>query len=545
MVERLDGVTEEVSLRNLFAHAHEFRTVSGEMPIMYISVLRLLLAVLYCTYGAVVSIGEILTSEILIKEWRHMYERGSFDMDAIGSYLDEVHEGFDLFGDRPFYQTAGLAYVAKNFDPASELIMDMPKPDKFLFSMRSNRDKVELSFSEATRCLLLNHGYDISGTKSPVIGNTNVKQGKAYPPGGVVGTGWCGAIGGIFLEGENLFETIMLNWVLVSGDNVLLGKSGDLAPWEREDAGSDAVVREPSGPVDLLTWQSRRTRLILNEQGTAVVGMISCYGDSTRAADKNDCEIMTSWRASVTQQKKLETVHVPLMPIRPDSSRALWRGLSSLLQVNASNGGEQSDLRAGVIKWADRLNNVLGWFPAVHRFVRVRAQGVSYGTRDCFVSDVVDDFIDLNRSMLRADSKTIGLSIDMVSRAEKAVQALVQLASNVQLANGADEPSIDIDIRERAYDELDGIFRRRLAFFGPDEDSVSYCNAWRDEIRTTIERIARGVVSSGGLSAFRESDSMTAGRAISIFKTRLAAALAHVGGHDVPSADEAIRGREE
>lgn len=45
-------------------------------------------------------------------------------------------------------------------------------------------------------------------------GNTHVNKGKVYAPKGMLGTGWLGGIGGLYAEGRNLFETLMLNWVL-------------------------------------------------------------------------------------------------------------------------------------------------------------------------------------------------------------------------------------------------------------------------------------------------------------------------------------------
>ena len=520
----LEGSSQDVSLRELYARAHEIRTIAGDIPPVKIAIIRLSLAVLYCAYGDLGTL-EGATNEQLVATWSALFDSGRFDADFIGAYLDEVHDRFDIFGPAPFYQVAGLEYAAKGPDSVSELIMDMPKPEKFLFSMRSNREEPELSFAEAACWLLLAQDYDPAGIKSPVVGFTGVKGGKAYPPKGLLGTGWCGSLGGLFLEGGCLFETLMLNWAFVLNGKCLLGIEGDTAPWERSAPSVDIVVREPKGPIDLLTWQSRRMRLVLNEDATAVSGVVLCYGDATLAADKFDYELMTSWRESAAQQKKLGTAHIPLMPIGPDSSKALWRGLSSLLGVSHADVSQHGDLRAGCIRWIDYVEGLTGESVGASRSVRVCSQGVTYGTQGSVISDMVDDYVDLNIMMLRADAEAVGLAIEVVEQADEAVAALVRFVQNIQKANGADLPPASMDVRERAYSALDGLFRSKLALFGPDEDSSSYCNGWCAETRAILERMARDYLSASGLSAFREKDSMTAGRAIAIFRATLSKAL--------------------
>lgn len=540
-----DGSSREVSLEDMFFHAHEIRSITGEFPLVNIAIVRCALAVLYCAYGELGTLEEA-TDERLVKTWEDLYARGQFNIGYIESYLNEVHDQFDLFGRAPFYQVAGLAYLAKEPDDASELIMDMPKPEKFLFSMRSNRESPELSFAEAARWLLLTQAYDQAGIKSPVIGFSDVKGGKAYPPKGMLGTGWCGSLGGLFLEGRNLFETLMFNWPFVLNGKCLLGIDGDIAPWERPASTSDMVVREPRGPIDLLTWQSRRMRLVPNAKGTAVSGVVLCYGDATLAADKFDIELMTSWRTSLAQQKKLGTAHLPLMPIAPDSSKALWRGLRSLLGVSHSDVSGHGDLRAGCIRWMDHVEGMLGPMADGLRTVRVRSQGIVYGTQSSVISDMVDDYVDLDLLMLRGDAEAVGLAIEVVEQADEAVTALVHFVQDIQKANGADTPSASMDVRERAYIELDELFRKRLSAFSSREEPNEYCMAWRAEIRSVVQRLARDYLAMAGFSAFREKDSMTSGRAIVVFRAALTRALGvGAGRQDDLSNHSQIGGRVE
>lgn len=203
------------------------------------------------------------------------------------SYFDEWADRFFLLGERPFFQVPGLQYVgSKPYSPVSEMIADVPKPDKYLFSMRDLRAADSLLPAEAARWLVFLQAYDTAGIKTPVEGNTHVNKGKVYAPKGMLGTGWLGGIGGLYAEGRNLFETLMLNWVLYdtkfdSERYRLFGNNQDIPVWEREDPPSTDLNDQNRfvGPVQAMTWQSRRVRLVPSEDNARIIGIMSCYGD--------------------------------------------------------------------------------------------------------------------------------------------------------------------------------------------------------------------------------------------------------------------------
>ena len=118
-------------------------------------------------------------------------------------------------------------------------------------------------------------------------GNTHINKGKIYPLKGFLGTGWLGGIGGVYAEGANLFETLMLNWVLYDDRYDLeyyrlFGNVNDIPVWEKDEVPSADMDDQSSfaGPVQAMTWQSRRIRLVPNEERTRVIGVVNCYGDA-------------------------------------------------------------------------------------------------------------------------------------------------------------------------------------------------------------------------------------------------------------------------
>lgn len=520
-VERLDGTADVVSIRNALVCAHQIRRISGEIPGEGLALLRLLLALVYRIYDELEGAGEKQKKE----RWEKLRSQGSFKADQIDEYLADYPNEFDLFDDdHPFYQIPGLAYMGeKEFDSISELMLDVPNPEKgkFLFSMRSPEHLDSLSFDLAARYLVVAHAYDKSGIKSPVVGNTLAKSGRAFAPKGALGTGWCGALGGIYLEGQNFFETLILNFVLFLS-NVSVIASDDYAPWERKVPSAATCQREPSGPVDLLTWQSRRIRLIPSEDGSCVRGVIISYGDILTPANKQRFEMMTGWCES-KQQKKLGTAAVPLMPVALDTVRALWRGLPSLLAL--ADGGK---LRPGVIRWMSELQDVQStedW----RLNVRIVCQGVIYGKHSSVVDDAITDSVDLHATLLRKDSEAVIKMLDVIERTDRAVEVLACFVRNVESAqgdrrSGSAVQTMQKDVREGAYDALDALYRVRIAEF-PDKGVDEYCLAWRKKAQLVLRKLANAYVSHRYVSCFSEHDDVSVGQALAWFEADLVKAL--------------------
>lgn len=508
----LDGHVVDVSLLELLTHASEIREISGDIPQQTLPLLRLALAVLYRSYSELYDFDGTNDQKMLV--WETIWKQGRFDVPALAeAYLGSVHDRFYLLDDKaPFMQVAGLRYVGKKeYDGVDELIADIPKPDKFLFSMRAKGSTKDVSFAEAARWLVFMQAYGVGGIKTPVVGNTHINKGKVYPPKGSVGTGWLGAIGGTFLEGKTLFETLMLNWCLVgdanSGGTTFIGSDDDTAPWDREPAQADIVIRdEPRGPVDLLTWQSRRIRLIPDAEERKIVGVICCYGDVLTAVNKQAYEMMTAWRTSVPQQKKLGLPSPPFMPKTLDPSKALWRSLEPMLKKGDDN------LRPGVISWVDRIEQKLDDHGGVLPSVVIHTQSMTYGTQSSVYVDGIDDKLDIDAALLRPDApetkEIIGSIFRVVQALEQAVYELTVFVRRIRTAGGNRSNGASVaadDIREHAYGMLDAMSRRRISHFTPGCDIPVYEQEWKQEAHRLLQRIGKSYVSDDSAgSVFRE-----------------------------------------
>lgn len=492
-----DGTHQEVSTVELFERAHTLREIGGDLPQQIMPILRLHLAILRRAFG-----NPDLNQRRLDKWWRETWEQGSFDAGVIREYLERFPEEFNLFGSHPFFQVTGLEYAQSKgaeCSPISELMADVPKPDKYLFSTRAKTAPDSISYAEAARWLIFTQAYDVAGIKSPVVGNTHVNKGKVYAPKGIPSTGWAGCIGGVFLEGANVFQTLMWNLVLhdaARGNFSMFGDPDDLTPWERPMPAPDQRLAPATGVVDLETRQSRRMRLVASEDEGRIVGVVSCYGDLMHPSDALKFETMTSWRESKAQQKKLQTAYVPLMPVLHEGGKALWRGLASLISVSGENDG---DRRPGVIRWVEHIKCSVGERGTYPERLTIRAQGMEYGTQSSVFTNGFDDSLSLGMALARHDSPAVLQAVSLVDKAEQAVFELVKLAQNVERIAGDKHAGTmsslaSSDVRERAYDEVDGLFRAYLAGLTEDVDAACYTDEYVERIRGCILGLGSEVV---------------------------------------------------
>ena len=522
-VSMMDGSVDEVPLRALFRIAPQIKSIGGDIPQQEPVILRLCLAIVYRAYA--LACVPNMTHEEMLDEWRSNWENGSFDKEVVDGYLDRVHDSFYLLGDKPFMQVSSLEYESrtKQYDAVSELIADVPKEEKFLFSMRAKNAPKRIGLGEAARWLLFCQAYDVAGIKTPVVGNSKVKSGKVYAPKGIPSTGWLGSIGLVFIEGKTLFETLMLNWVMfddVAGRGPYFGIEGDLPSWERPSDITDMAEFEPNGPASLLTVSDRRMRLVPDDSGSSVVGVVNCYGDIVRPLPAASYEPMTAWYESEKKQKELGLSRAPLMPKKHDVAKALWRGLGPLLAP--SQAADKADVRPSVIHWWELLQDEE--IDGLPELLHVHAQGVEYGTQSSVVTSAYDDDLDIATVFLRDDAAAMTYVVETVGRIEKAVGYLVRFAKDIEIAAGRDTvipDQFDSDIREHAYIELDKLARQMLRGFTSDCACIQYCDKWCEEARRILVKQGRRYSESRHEGFFARRGGLSLAEAERNFRFRL------------------------
>ena len=516
-----DGSLRDVSLRELFVDAHRIRDISPDMAQQKLPLLRLALAILYHLYAYPAGSEPDEVTREMTENWLAIWNEGCFSPDDINGYFDDFSNRFDLFdSERPFFQTPGLQYTeaaGRPYDPISEVIADVPKPKKYLMAMRARNTLGDISFAEAARWLVFMQAYDCAGIKTPVQGNTRVQKGKVYAPKDAVGTGWMGAIGGVFLKGETLFDTLMLNWVIFDLDgkapSYFMGDE-NLPAWDCSSRGTTTDIWEAEvhgtkpGPAALYTWQSRRVRLVPNEEGTAVAGIVSCYGDiPPRPVDYQSLEPMTAWRVAPAQKKKLGLSYDPLMPARHIAGRSLWRGFAALLTLDESG----VDRRPGVVRWIDYLNREYGG--RAEKLDRpipplsICAQGITYGTQSSVIEESIADSFDVAVSLCNPKLGAVSEVESVIAQTENCVRSLVGFVRSVdEIAGNRHGDAGSDNVREQAYGELDELFRWRIAHM-PQDEFAGYVDDWRGQTHMRMLDLGKRYLADSGVAQFTQRTS--------------------------------------
>lgn len=496
LARTLNGDVQELSLTDVVLHAHELECLVGEVPTQVFALTRLLLAILH----------RAVDGPADLDEWEDLWRQPELPSASVKAYLDQHRGRFDLLHpETPFFQVAGLHTQKGDVSDLSKLIADVPNGRPF-FTSRLTRE-LTLDFAEAARWVVHCHAFDPSGIKSGAVGDPRVKGGKGYP----IGTGWSGQLGGVLAEGANLRETLLLNLLAGSVDELYQRQTTDLPAWERPplgptaelpvgatDVDTDPEDRSPTGPLDLYTWQSRR--ILLDWHGDRVTGVLICNGNRITPQNRHRHEPHTGWRRSEAQEKKLRRPLV-YMPRTHQPERAIWRGLQSLLP--GATGGQGKDAASGlspmVLRWVGELSmEVLG----LDHQVRVRAIGMTYGSQNSVTDEITDDVLGLRSFLLGRNARDlIGVALACVGAADGAARALGGLAGGLASAQGGEPEGPRTRANELAYSELDPAFRQWLAGLRSDSEPVGAQAQWHRTARTRVEALGRDEIGRAPMAA--------------------------------------------
>ncbi|PJJ65182.1 type I-E CRISPR-associated protein Cse1/CasA [Compostimonas suwonensis] len=496
LAEFRDSHVEEVSIARLFREAGDLRGIVGEVPTQTFAITRLLIAILHGSLRPL--------DDDPVEEWRELWnsEGSLLDIVTLSKYLDEVHDRFELFhGAEPFYQVASLMTTSGDVSSLDKLIADVPNGAPF-FTTRLKRGTASISYAEAARWLIHCQAFDPSGIKSGAVDDPRVKGGKGYP----IGAAWAGSLGGIVLEGRNLRETLLLNLVLGDGDGQPFA-TDDWPTWEREQLTAREEVaggRQPRGPVDLLTWQSRRIRLV--PSGGAVTGVIIANGDPLKpqtAPNVHNLETMTAWRRSETQEKALRQPRV-YMPNEHRPERALWRGLGGILPQSIREEQYKEGSRflpPPSLEWFRKLQDT--GVLSEDFTIRTHAIGMEYGSQSATVAEIIDDVVSFDSVLISERGASLTTrALLAIEQTDKAVFHLGILARNLAIAAGGPPDGPGDRIREEAYFLLDTPFRQWLRELDASSDPRSAGIAWNAQAGAILRRIAREAVDAAGNAAW-------------------------------------------
>lgn len=492
LVRKSDCTVDELSLTDALLKSHEYVELAGELPTQNVSILRLMLAVLHTVFSRYSPQGEpapLYDSDDAEYRWKELWNAGRLPEKPIKEYLASVHDRFWLFHpDRPFYQTEaakiGTEYTASKLNGAVSESGNKIR----LFCGCTGVQKSELSYSEAARWLLYVNNYDDTSSKP---------KGKNLPS---PGAGWLGKLGLITIRGNNLFETLVYNLILLNHKRNFSEVWGPECPaWEPDvpNTAERAEIPMPDNLSELYTLQSRR--LWLNrDDNEKVIGYNLLGGDFFEKVDAF-IEPMTVW----SKVKGNERAGEKFQPRRHDSSVQMWREFSYAFET-----AEGSHI-PGVVLWTKYIKQML---PESRKLISFSIASVQYGDKDFFVNDVFSDSLTFHTDLLTEIGEHWRAKItDEIKKCDESAAALRFLAKDIELAAGSSEDTVlkravVERAREQYYYEIDLPFRNWLEGIDPNwgtdsEQKYRAIEEWRETAKRIALRIGQELVESAGTAA--------------------------------------------
>lgn len=489
-VMKRDCCVEELSLTDALLHAQEYTDLAGELPTQNAAVLRLLLAVLHAVFGKYNEKGEeqrIENEDDALDLWKALWDAGSFPEKPIRKYLDSQKEKFWLFHpERPFWQIPvafGTEYEASKLNGALSESSNKLR----LFPDRTGELRNRLTYAEAARWLLYVNAYDDTSAKPTKAGKI-ANEGKLPSPG----AGWVGKLGFVKVCGNNFFETLMQNLVLLNEKDEPW--SNCIPEWEHENVktAERTMIVVPNDQAALLTLQSRR--MLLKRQRGFVTGYYLIGGDFF---DKENCfsEQMTVW--GFVKDKKGNIVGH--QPKRHNSSLQMWRDFSSYTSTALTSH------IPGVIRWNSYLQR-MNILPR-NKTIYLGICAIQYGDKDFFAADTFADSLSFSLGLVADFGESCrNHVINEVERCERIAKNLNALSSDLFLAAGGDVKKKGVSFekaKERYYCEIDIPFRKWLVSLDAEGSGIDerVC-AWRKQAESIAYRIAKEMVQNAGPGAY-------------------------------------------
>lgn len=506
-----DGSVKEATILDALSRASEYRGLAGETSTQDVAMLRFLMAVLYVSLFN----QDYEMPDDALNAWYELWAARRFPVEPIAAYLTQWRERFWLFHDeRPFCQVsagrdgitmenaAGMSGLEKPGKPAAKgvqkasklngAIFESGNTDK-LFNIATGTGKNSLSCPEAARWLIHVIGFDDGGIKPYYEKNSSMNCADDLAKCSVA---WLGSISPVYAEGDTLFETLMLNMVLLKN-----GEYSEEALWPRQRPSWEydtphtiemTGVPLPDNPAELCSFLSRRIMLI--RKGERVLGFVRYVGEAF-AREAASTEQWTLWM--IPKAKKGETG----LPV-PRSSRLpaqIWREMGSLVAVR------DGDYPPGVVRWV-RLLGQPDHSPLRDALCRFRYVKALYDVaQSSSMTEILEDSLTFSVGLLsdagRAWLELLGGELELLNRVAWQLGLLAEQllsAEGGKVFEGKNKRTATAEAcrnaaQERFFHELDQPFRLWLQGLRAEDDSLK-----RQERVQQLRRIGRRIALNCG-----------------------------------------------
>lgn len=514
------GEKKDVSLLEFFHNACSYHTLAGEMETQNFTVMRFLLSIIQTVFSRFNYQGTVLPGIVLDERWRQvepveeddwdvyslavsdcwkeLYSSGTFP-EVVCNYLEEWRDHFYLFDEEyPFYQ------VNKNeMDEIMSRIPNKNKPTSIygknlnrtisesenktaLFSpiadvrigKRSRKDVQ--SPAELVKWLLMFQGY--SGLADKVSAANSAQR---------TSKGWLFDLGGIFLQGSNIFETLIMNYMPESPiDNQEFIGRIQKPCWEF--SGSDVVHRLRQGGfidnlAELYTNWSRAVYIDPHINMSEPVEVSVVKLPEIEHTEKN-IEPMTIWRWNETGPNKDH-----FTPKKHNVEQSLWRNFG-IISMRPTVDGDTKQHRPGIFGQYKRLTDTVGnrWTDLVGVSMEDDGNATSWlpvdEIADSFrINDLVISDTDNNGWVIRIND-AVETTKEVVSGVFRSYLRGICKIRNLKLTDPVDPYAAGFIAEETEimYSIIDSAFKEWLSLIEPDDSKEERIKEWYSQFRKMV-----------------------------------------------------------
>lgn len=516
-VMREDGKQEDVSIRNVFLYASKYLCLAGDMQAQDFAILRVLLAILQTVFSRYDTNGKKIVPvddhmrqteevedeeeerddyiETLQNTWKKLWNDKAFP-EILYNYLDTWHDRFYLLDDKyPFFQITKEAlaeFLPQNKKPSdvsgrfiNRMISESGNKTALFAPVSGtgkNQTKDILTEAQLARWLITFQGYTGLSDKTTLYDKSSgLKPSK----------GWLFDLGGLYLGGDNLFETLMLNLMLVHPEKKWAFRIQNPC-WEYSGKQfSSRLIRNM--PIDnLAELYTNWSRAIYIDPNIQLPGPVELSIGKLPAICHEDAflEPMTMWKLNRSGDSKGHQT-----PRKHYPEQSMWRSFGMIAMPSSDDNH-----RPGIMTHLDMINHIVG-----SRKISIRAISMQddANATSWLPVDEISDSLKLNDIVATDDTDqgwiirindAVSDSRDVIDNIYKGFINDVADIRRISKENPYRNSFVGNHTAE-VYQKIDRPFRTWLEGIRPDDSRETKISEWQVFLKKTVEQEAETLVS--------------------------------------------------
>lgn len=510
------GHNKLVSITDVFKHASEYKALAGDMKTQDFALLRVLLAALHTVFSRYDIQGnsrefdsgedtEDDFNEETMDIWREVWNSKKFP-DAVFKYLEQWHDHFYLFDDKyPFFQVLKQDVDSKNLGGKSPSEISGKNINRLIsesnnkiavFSPKDNVDNNKSSLTEPqlARWIITLQSYAGLADKT-MFGTEKYKASK----------GWLFDLGGIEIIGANLFETLMLNCVLV-GD-VQSPEKKQKPCWEYSGTENIENSFYETFIDNVSQLYTRWSRAIYINPDISIDKPISV--SIVKLPDINHknafIEPMTVWQYNKEGENKDKYT-----PRKHRTEEAMWRSFGLLTSQELYDGSVKNH-KPGIMEWLNEIKHDIAGSSISLQAISMKDDG---NATSWVPTDEICDTLYIDEVVVtdNADDGWVYRINNEVEYTRSAIGFIYKqfLLDICEIRNRSKDDATKYSAKyiSQAYFLVDQPFREWLANIKPKDSMNERCTQWRNTLHNILIDEAKGMLENATLRDFtgRPSD---------------------------------------